>query len=63
MTKVDGRKQRNNQPTTGAVKGDVGGGGDDNSNGAVVAVVDDRDWRLEMTKARAVAQGQWQGLW
>jgi hypothetical protein len=34
MTKVDGRKQYNNQPTTGAVKVDVVGGGDGNSNGS-----------------------------
>jgi hypothetical protein len=34
-TKADGRKQRNNQPTTGAVKAGVGGGGNGNSNGSV----------------------------
>jgi hypothetical protein len=34
MTKVDGRKQWNNQPMTGAVKADVGGGGDGNSDGS-----------------------------
>ncbi len=34
MTKVDGRKQRNNQPTMGAVKAGVGGGGNGNNNGS-----------------------------
>ncbi len=34
MTKVDGRKQCNNQPMTGEVIADVGGGGDGNSNGS-----------------------------
>jgi hypothetical protein len=36
MTKVDGRKQRNNHPMTGAVKVDVGGGSDGNSEGSSV---------------------------
>ncbi len=30
----NGRKQRNNQPTMGAVKADVGDGGDGNSKGS-----------------------------
>jgi hypothetical protein len=34
MTKANGRKQRNNQPTMGAIKVGVGGGGDGNSNGS-----------------------------
>jgi hypothetical protein len=34
MTKVDGRKQLNNQPKMGAVKAGVGGGGNGNSNGS-----------------------------
>ncbi len=34
MTKTDDRKQRNNQPTTGAIKADVGGGSDGDSNGS-----------------------------
>jgi hypothetical protein len=34
MTKVDGRKQSNNQPTMGAVKAGIGGDGDSNSNGS-----------------------------
>ncbi len=34
MTNADGRKQRNNQPTTGAVNAGVGGGGDGNSDGS-----------------------------
>ena len=33
MTKVDGRKQRNNQTMTGAVKAGDGGGGDGDSDG------------------------------
>jgi hypothetical protein len=35
MIKADGRNQRNNQPTTGAVKAGIGGGinGDSNSSG------------------------------
>jgi hypothetical protein len=32
MMKGDGRKQRNKQPITGAVKAGVGGGGDRDSN-------------------------------
>jgi hypothetical protein len=34
MTKVDGRKQPNNQPTRGAVMAGVGGGGNGDSNGS-----------------------------
>ncbi len=34
MTKADGRKQCNNQPTTGESKAGIGGGGDGNSNGS-----------------------------
>jgi hypothetical protein len=34
MTKADGGQQRNNQPTTGAVKVSGGGVGDGNSNGS-----------------------------
>ncbi len=34
MTKADIRKQHNNQPTTGAVKADVGGGGNGISDGS-----------------------------
>jgi hypothetical protein len=34
MTKADSRKQRNNQPMTGAVKAGIGGGDNGNSNGS-----------------------------
>jgi hypothetical protein len=34
MTKVDGRKQCNNQPTMGAVQAGIGGGGNGNSDGS-----------------------------
>ncbi len=34
MTKADGRKKCNNQPTTGAVKAGIGGGGNGNSDGS-----------------------------
>ncbi len=34
MTNADGRKQRNNQPTTEAAKMGVGGGGDGDSDGS-----------------------------
>ncbi len=34
MTKVDDRKQRNNQPMKGAVKAGVGGGSDGDSDGS-----------------------------
>jgi hypothetical protein len=34
MTKVDGRKQRNNQPMTGESKAGLGGGSDGDSNGS-----------------------------
>jgi hypothetical protein len=34
MIKAFGRKQRNNQPTTEAVKAGVGGGGNGDSNGS-----------------------------
>ncbi len=33
MTKADGRKQRNNQPMTGAVKAGIGGGSNGDSDG------------------------------
>jgi hypothetical protein len=34
MTKADGAKQRNNQPTTGEAKAGGGGGGDGNRDGS-----------------------------
>ncbi len=34
MTKVDSRKQRNNQPMMGESKAGIGGGGDGDSNGS-----------------------------
>jgi hypothetical protein len=34
MTKADGRKQCNNQPTTGAKKAGIGGGSNCDSNGS-----------------------------
>jgi hypothetical protein len=34
MTKVDGGKQRNNQPTMGQSKVGIGGGGNGDSNGS-----------------------------
>jgi hypothetical protein len=34
MTKVDGRKQCNNQPTTGAVKAGIGGGSNGDRDGS-----------------------------
>jgi hypothetical protein len=43
MTKADGGKQRNNQPTTGDAKAGGGGGGNGDSTAVAVAAVDDRD--------------------
>jgi hypothetical protein len=34
LTKVNGKKQRNNQPMMGAIKVGIGGGSDGNSNGS-----------------------------
>jgi hypothetical protein len=34
MTKVDGRKQNNNQPMMGESKAGIGGGGNGDSNGS-----------------------------